>query len=92
MTAAERSSLQALIAKGKVAAQKRIHAQILLKADASPEGDGWKDQQIVEAFVVGRCTVERVRQRFVKGWRRRWSASRNKTASRASSTAWPRPS
>ena len=66
LTAAERSSLQALIAKGKVAAQKRLHAQILLKADASPEGDGWKDQRIVEAFDVGRCTVERVRQRFVE--------------------------
>ena len=66
LTAAERSSLQALIAKGKVAAQKRLHAQILLKADASPEGDGWKDQRIVEAFDVGRATVERVRQRFVE--------------------------
>jgi transposase len=66
LTADERSSLQALIAKGKVAAQKRIHAQILLKADAGPEGDGWTDQQIVEAFDVGRCTVERVRQRFVE--------------------------
>ena len=66
LTAAERSSLQALIAKGKAAAQKRLHAQILLKADAGPEGDGWKDQQIVEAFDVGRCTVERLRQRFVE--------------------------
>ena len=45
---------------------KRLHAQILLKADASPEGDGWKDQRIVEAFDVGRATVERVRQRFVE--------------------------
>lgn len=66
LTAAERSSLQALIAKGKVAARKRLHAQILLKADAGPEGDSWKDQQIAEAFDVGRCTVERLRQRFVE--------------------------
>lgn len=66
LTAAERSSLQSLIAKGKVAARKRLHAQILLKADASPDGDSWKDQQIVEAFDVGRCTVERLRQRFVE--------------------------
>lgn len=66
LTAAERSSLQALIAKGKVAARKRLHAQILLKADAGPAGEGWKDQQIVEAFDVGRCTVERLRQRFVE--------------------------
>jgi transposase len=66
LTAAERSSLQALIAKGKVAARKRLHAQILLKADAGPEGAGWKDQQIADAFDVGRCTVERLRQRFVE--------------------------
>jgi transposase len=66
LTAAERSCLQALIRKGKVAAQKRLHAQILLKVDAGPEGDGWTDQQTVEAFDVGRCTVERLRQRFVE--------------------------
>ena len=66
LTAAERSCLQALIAKWKVAAQKRLHAQILLKADAGPDGDGWTDQQIVEAFDVGRCMVERLRQRFVE--------------------------
>jgi len=66
LTAVERSSLQALIAKGKVAARKRIHAQILLKADARPQGDGWKDEQIAEAFGLGRCTVERVRRRFVE--------------------------
>ena len=61
LTAAERSSLQALIAKGKAAAQKRTHAHVLLKADTDPEGDGWKDQRIAEAFDVGRSTVERVR-------------------------------
>ena len=66
LTAAERSSLQTLIAKGKIAAQKRLHAQILLKADAGPDGNGWTDQQIVEAFDVGRCMVERLRQRFIE--------------------------
>ena len=54
------------MATGKTVTQKSLHAQILLKADAGPQGDGWKDQQIVEAFDVGRCTVERVRQRFVE--------------------------
>jgi len=66
LTAAERSSLQALVAKGKAAARKRLHAQILLKADVGPDGEGWTDAQIVEAFDVGRCTAERVRQRFVE--------------------------
>jgi len=66
LTAEERSLLQGLVAKGKVAARKRLHAQILLKADAGPAGDGWKDQRIVEAFDVGSRTVERLRQRFVE--------------------------
>jgi len=66
LTADERSYLQALIAKGKAVAHKRLHAQILLKADAGPQSDGWKDRQIAEAFDVGRCTVERVRRRFVE--------------------------
>lgn len=66
LTADERSSLQAMVAKGKVAAQKRLHAQILLKADAGPHGNAWKDRQITEAFDMGRCTVERVRRRFVE--------------------------
>lgn len=66
LTAAERSSLQALIHKGKAAARKRLHAQILLKVDAGPQGDGWTDQQVVDAFDVGRCTVERLRQRLVE--------------------------
>ena len=66
LTTDERSYLQALVAKGKAAAQKRLHAQILLKADAGPHGDGWKDEQIMEAFDVARRTVERVRQRLVE--------------------------
>lgn len=66
LSADERSSLQKLIATGKAAAQKRLHAQILLKADTGPDGDGWTDQQIMEALDVGRSTVERVRQRLVE--------------------------
>jgi transposase len=66
LTVAERSSLQSMIAKGKVAAKKRLHAQILLKADAGPEGEAWTDQRIGEAFDVGCRTVERLRQRFVE--------------------------
>jgi transposase len=66
LTAAERSYLQGLITKGKAAAAKRLHAQILLKADAGEDGDCWKDQQIMEAFDVSRRCVERVRQRLVE--------------------------
>src|ERR1041385_5700082 len=62
----ERIHLQALIAKGKSAAQTLTHARILLKADASEGGPGWKDEAIVEALEVSVRTVERLRERFVE--------------------------
>jgi hypothetical protein len=66
LDAEERSYLQEIVSKGKASAHKRLHAQILLKADAGPHGPRWKDEQVAEAFDVRRRTVERVRQRFVE--------------------------
>lgn len=66
LSAEEREELKALVKKGRVAARKRRHAEILLKADEGEWGPGWKDAQIAEALEVGRCTVERVRQRLVE--------------------------
>ena len=62
----ERTQLAALVNKGKVAARKRLHAQVLLKADVSAAGAGWTDQQIVEALGVGERTVQALRQRCVE--------------------------
>ena len=61
----EREALQRLVSTGKAAAYKRTRAQILLKADQGPEGPAWNDQQICEAFDVGRVTVERTRKALV---------------------------
>jgi transposase len=66
LTDDERQALTALISKGKAAARKRTHAQVLLKADAAPAGPGWSDEQIQTAFSVGRTTIYRVRQAFVE--------------------------
>jgi transposase len=66
LTKQERHYLKGLLSKGKVAAYKRRHAQILLKADAAPGGPGWSDGQIVQALDVSRATVERVRTRCVQ--------------------------
>jgi transposase len=66
LTAAERNSLQDLIAAGKASAQKLAHARILLKADAAPGGPAWMDTRIAEAVEVNVTTVERVRERFVE--------------------------
>jgi len=66
LTQEERQQLQAMLSKGKAAARKLIHARILLKADASPDGPGWSDDPIAEGLEIGRATVERVRKEFVE--------------------------
>jgi len=66
LTAEERSLLEGLIARGKAAAHKQLHARILLKADVSGGREEWTDKRIAEAVETSRCTVERVRQRFVE--------------------------
>lgn len=64
LTAEEREGLENLVSKGKTAAYKIKHANILLKADA--DGPGWTDEAIAEAFSVHAHTVRNVRQRFVE--------------------------
>ena len=66
LTKDERTYLESMIYKGKVAAHKRLHAEILLKADISELGAKWLDSQISEAFGISARTVERVRERFVQ--------------------------
>lgn len=65
LSADERTQLQRLVSLGKAAAYKRTRAQILLKADQGIEQPGWTDDQISDAFSVGRATVERTRKAFV---------------------------
>ncbi len=66
LTEDERNDLESLIHKGKVAAHKRLHAEILLKADISELGERWTDKQIGETFGISTRTVERVRERLVQ--------------------------
>jgi len=66
LTEEERTDLESLIHKGKVAAPKRLHAEILLKADISELGGRWQDKQISETFGISTRTVERVRERLVQ--------------------------
>lgn len=63
----ERAQLESLVAKGKAAARKLTRARILLKADCSPLGPAWSDDQISEALDLGAITVHRVRRSFVEG-------------------------
>ncbi len=62
----ERSRLTALVSRGKVAARKRLHAQVLLKADVGAAGPGWADLKIAEALGIGERTIEAIRKRCVE--------------------------
>jgi transposase len=66
LTEEERLQLEKLAFTGKVAAYKRQHAAILLKADVNAPGGGCQDRTIGEALSVSVRTVERVRERFVE--------------------------
>ena len=61
----ERDELQRLVFTGNPAASKRRRAQILLKADQSPQGPAWTDEHICAAFDVGQLTVSRTRKALV---------------------------
>jgi len=63
-TEEERSMLQDLLGKPRVAATKVLRARMVLKADV--DGPGWSDPKIGEAFDVGLSTLHRLRQRLVE--------------------------
>ena len=62
----ERQNLTDLVRKGKVAAYKRTHAQILLSADEGVHGPGLQDQEVAERAGVHHRTVSKLRQRCVE--------------------------
>ncbi len=64
LTEAQREQLTSLIAAGTAPARKLTHARILLKANQSPEGPGWVDEQVAEAVEVSQPTVSRVRKQY----------------------------
>jgi hypothetical protein len=62
----EREQLATLIRKGSSPAQRLLKARILLKADVSEAGDGWSDNQIIEALETSPSLVYRVRKQLVE--------------------------
>jgi transposase len=64
LTEEERASLTELVGKGKAAARKIKHANVLLKIDAA--GPSWSDLQAAEAFDCSARTVFAIRQRYVE--------------------------
>ena len=64
LTTEERTELvKVMVTKGKSAAYKIKHANILLAADGN--GPAWPDQRIAEAYSCHLHTVENVRRRLV---------------------------
>ena len=61
----ERRWLTDLLGKKVLACKKRMRAQVLLKADASPEGPAWTDGRVAEAFDVSVVTIEKIRKAYV---------------------------
>jgi len=61
----ERRYLRDLVRKGKAAAYKIRHANILLHVDQGKGGPSWKDAEAAEVFGCHETTVENVRKRFV---------------------------
>jgi transposase len=67
LSAEERLQLEEVLRKGKAAAQRRQHAQILLKVDEGPSGPAWTNERTAEAVGVSAQTVINVRKRLVEG-------------------------
>ena len=66
LSAEERQRLTDLVRKGKVAAYRRTHAQILLFTDEGELGPGLQDKEAAERVGVNHRTVSRLRQRCVE--------------------------
>jgi hypothetical protein len=65
LTADARQQCLELIRCGRAPARSIMHAQVLLKADAGPDGPGWTDVAISEAFAVTTVTVAQIRKVWV---------------------------
>lgn len=66
LTKAERQTLTDIVYKGRTAASRRLHAQILLLADESVYGPSLRDAAVAERVGVHERTVSKLRQRCVE--------------------------
>jgi len=66
LTSDERGQLKALLKQKRVAAKKRMRAQVLLKIDEGEEGPSWSHVRAAEAFDVHVNTVTSVARKLVQ--------------------------
>jgi hypothetical protein len=62
----ERGRLEEMTGRGKASSRLVTRARILLKADASPQGESWSDSRIIEAFDVSATLVYNTRRQLVE--------------------------
>lgn len=65
LTSAERDQLEGIIHRGREAAYRRRHAQVLLLVDEGEHGPGCIDRDAAEQIGFTRRTVEQIRERCV---------------------------
>jgi len=65
LTADERTRLQGLIKRGREAAYRRRHAEVLLLVDEGKHGPKLIDREVAERTGFSRRTVEQIRERCV---------------------------
>ena len=65
LTSEQRKECLGVVTSGRAHARTIMHAQVLLKADSSPDGPAWTDQVIAEAFGVSTVTVAKIRRVMV---------------------------
>jgi len=87
----ERDQLWQVIEAPRMAAHKRRHAQMLLKLDQGPQGPGWPDAKVAEAFDCTAQSCQRLRRRLVERASRGCSNTPTKApGGPASSMGWPK--
>ncbi len=66
LSADERTHLHTLLTSGTLPVRTLKRAQMLLKADESPDGPSWNDATLAQAFDVHTMTVVGVRNRYLE--------------------------
>ncbi|HYW75507.1 MAG TPA: helix-turn-helix domain-containing protein [Gammaproteobacteria bacterium] len=65
LTPEEREQLEEVVHRGRQAAYRRRHAQVLLLADQGERGPGLIDREVAERVGCSERTVEKIRERCV---------------------------
>jgi hypothetical protein len=66
LAAEQREKCLSIVNSGTAHARTIMHAHVLLKTDCSPDGPGWTDAAIAEAFGVSTVTVAHIRRVMVE--------------------------